>query len=151
MSCTAAASAVNTNAAARTEQERGATSTGAFWFPSTHTLKPSTVHGKVQHPSTVCIRQNHPLIESKTRTDADHHRRYRSPTSMTKAPTVTPAFKCRPWKVQQRDHVSSTRLNEMTACTAAASVVNTNAAARTEHERGTTSTGAFWFPSTHTL
>ena len=74
-SCTAAAHAVTTDAAARMEHERQTTRTGAFWFPSTHSLQPSTAHGKVQHPSTVCIRQDHPLIESKTRTDADHHRR----------------------------------------------------------------------------
>ena len=49
---------------------------------------------------------------------------------MTKAPTVTPAFECRPWKVQQRDHVSTTLLNEMTSCTAAARAVKTDAAAR---------------------
>ena len=74
-SCTAAAHAVTTDAAARMEQERGTTCTGAFFFPSTHGLQPSTAHGKVQHPSTVCIRQDHPFVESTTRTDADHHRR----------------------------------------------------------------------------
>ena len=74
-SSAAAAHAVTTDAAARMEQERGTTRTGAFFFPSTHDLQPSTAYGKVQHPSTVCIRQDHPFAESKTRTDADHHRR----------------------------------------------------------------------------
>ena len=129
------------------KQERGTTSTGTFWFPCTYSanLQPSTSHGKVQQPSTVCIRQDHPFVESTTPTDADHHR------PMTNAPTVTPAFERRPWKVQQRDHVSSTQLNEMTSCTAAAHAVTTDAAARMEQDRGTTSTGTFWFPSTHAL
>jgi hypothetical protein len=74
-SCTAAVRAVKTDAAARTEQERATMRTGAFWFTSTYILQPSTAHGKVQHPSTICIRQDHPFVESKTRTDADHHRR----------------------------------------------------------------------------
>ena len=144
-SCTAAARSVKTDAAARTEQERATMRTGAFWFTSTYTLQPSTAHGKVQQPSTVCIRQDHPFVGSKTRTDADHHR------PMTKAPTVTPAFERRPWKVQQRDHVSSTQLNEMTSCTAAAHAGKPNAAARMEQERGTPSTDAYWLPSTHKL
>jgi hypothetical protein len=70
---------------------------------------------------------------------------------MTKAPTMTPAFECRSWKVQQRDHVSSTQLNEMTSCTAAARAVKTDIAARMEQERQITSTGAFWLPTTHIL
>ena len=74
-SYTAAAHAVTTDAAARVEQERTTTRTGAFFFPGTHRLQPSTAHGKVQHPSTVCIRQDHPFVESKTQTDTDHHRR----------------------------------------------------------------------------
>ena len=77
--------------------------------------------------------------------------RCRSPPSMTNAPTVASAFECRPWKVKQRDHVSSTQLNEMPSCTAAARAVTTDAAARMEPERQTTSTGAFVFPSTHRL
>ena len=64
---------LETDTAARTEGQN--TRTGAIGFPSTHFLQPSTAHGKVQHPSTVCIRQDHPFVESKTRTDADHHRR----------------------------------------------------------------------------
>ena len=70
---------------------------------------------------------------------------------MTKAPTVTPAFECRPWKVKQRDHVSSTQLHEMTSVRAAAHAGKPNAAARMEQERGTTSTDAYWLPRTHTL
>ena len=42
-----------------------------------HALQPSTTHGKVQHPSTVCIRQDHPFVKSKARTDTDHQRRWR--------------------------------------------------------------------------
>ena len=74
-STAAAAHAVTTDAAARMEQDRATTRMCAFWFPSTHILYPSTAHGKVMHPSTVCIRQDHPFVKSKTRTDADHHRR----------------------------------------------------------------------------
>ena len=138
-SCTAAARADATDAASRMEQKKyKTTSTGAFGFTSTHVLQPSATVGTVQHPSTVCIRQDHPFVESKTQTDAEHQ-----------APTVTPAFECRPWKVKQRDLVSSAQLNEMLSCTAAARADATDAASRMEHERGTTSTGAFWFPCTY--
>ena len=69
-STAAAARAVKTDAAARMKQDRGTTSTGAIWLPSTHALQPSAAQGKVQHPSTVCIRQDRTFVGSKTRTDA---------------------------------------------------------------------------------
>ena len=78
MSCTVAARAVKPDAPARMKQEHRSdrtTSMCIYWFPSTHRLQPSAAHSKVQHPSTVCIRQDRPFVESKTRTDADHHRR----------------------------------------------------------------------------
>ena len=75
----------------------------------------------------------------------------RSPPSMTEAHTVAPAFECRSWIVQYRDHVSSTQLNKMTSTAAAAHAVTTDGAARMEQERQTTSTGAYWSPSTHDL
>ena len=88
-----------------------------------------TIYSRRRHTAKYSIQApcvfDHSTRSSVCRKQNTHQ--CRSPPSMTKAPTVTPAFECRPWKVKQKDHVSSTQLNEMMSCTAAAHAVTTDA------------------------